>query len=30
MVCVLDPDGIENIKEVLEGVDKMVGEIAKN
>ena len=30
MVCVLDPDGIENIKEVLEGVDKIVGEIAKN
>ena len=26
----LDPDGIENIKELLEGVDKMVVEIAKN
>ena len=30
MVCVLDPDGIEDIKEVLEGVDKIVRETAKN
>ena len=29
MVCMLDQDAIENIKEVLEGVDKIVGEIAK-
>ena len=27
MVCVLDQDGVENIKEVLEGVDKIVVEI---
>ena len=29
MVCVLDQDGIKNIKEVLEGVDKIVGVIAQ-
>ena len=29
MVCVLDQDVIENMKDVLEGVDKMVGTIAK-
>ena len=28
MVCMLDQDGVENITQVLEGVDKMVGEIA--
>ena len=28
MVCVLDQDGVENIKEVLDGVDRMVREIA--
>ena len=28
MACVLDNDGVENMKEVLKGVDKVVGAVA--